>query len=157
MRGIVFAVAASLTILIAIGFGPAYALSGPSAFFAAVAKKNALAQRVGYRQLSSYLPGRPGGMQNRGGGNFGRGRGAFHGRPGFTNHGAGNFSHFSGSFREWPRFRGVFGRGRHDFGPNIVIVPSVAVPPPLSYDAPPPPPGYGSLSCFNGWEPLNGC
>jgi hypothetical protein len=95
--------------------------------------------------------------QNRGAGNFGHpSSGSFIGRPGITqNRGVGNFGHFGGSFREWPRFRGGFDRGRHDFGPNIVVVPSVGAPPPAYYDAPPP--GHGSLSCFNGWEPVSGC
>jgi hypothetical protein len=81
--------------------------------------------------------------QNRGVGNFGH-RGSFHGRSGF---------------------RGGFDRGRRDFGPNIVIVPSVVAPPPPYYDAPPP--SYDSLRCFlhrhvktpNGWalEPVYVC
>jgi hypothetical protein len=135
------------------------ALCSAAVIFSAVLNcnsANAQSRSIGNsRQLSGSLPGRPGVVQNRGVGNFGRPRGSFHGRPGFANHGGGNFGHFSGSFREWPRFRGGFDRGRHDFGPNIVVVPSVGAPPPAYYDAPPP--GHGSLSCFNGWEPLSGC
>ena len=99
---------------------------------------NAQSRSIGNsRQLSSgSLPGRPGVVQNRG-------------RVGFANHGVGNFGYFRGSFRELPGFRA--GRGRHDFGPNIVILPSIGAPPPAYYDASPPYPG--SLSCFNGWEP----
>jgi hypothetical protein len=47
MRVIVFAVAASLTVLNAIGLGRAYALSAPPALSAAVAE-NSLTRRVAY-------------------------------------------------------------------------------------------------------------
>ena len=84
--------------------------------------------------------------QNRPVGNFGHPSGSFHGRPGFAqNRGVGNFGHFSGSFLG-RRFGGGFDRGRRDFGPNIVVVPSVVAAPPPYYDAPPP--GYDSLRCF---------
>jgi hypothetical protein len=69
--------------------------------------------------------------------------GSVHARLGFAqNRGVGPFGHFSGPFR------GRFDRGRLGFGPNIVVLPSVA-PPPLYYDAPLDP----SLRCFNGWSP----
>src|SRR2546425_1002156 len=66
---------------------------------------------------------------NRSVGNFAPRTGSFHGGPGFAR-GVGNFGHFGGSFRG-------FARGRNDFGPNIVVVPTVVAPPPL-YDVPPP-------------------
>ena len=79
--------------------------------------------------------------QNHRVGNFGIPNGSFHSRPGFAqNRGFGNFGRFSGSFR------GGFDRGRRDFGPNIVVLPSVVAPPAPYYDAPPL--GYDSLRCF---------
>ena len=79
--------------------------------------------------------------QNRIVGNFAIPNGSFHARPGFPqNRGLGNFGHFAGPFH------GGFGRGGRDFGPNIVVVPSVVAPSPPYYDVPPL--GYDSLRCF---------
>src|SRR5258708_32554284 len=102
--------------------------------------------------------------QNRGAGNFGHPSGSFHGRPGIAqNRGVGNFGHFNGSFLGRSRFGEGFDRGRRDFGPNIVAVPSVVAP--SYYDAPPL--GYDTLRCIlhrhvetpNGWalEPVYVC
>jgi hypothetical protein len=57
--------------------------------------------------------------------------------------GIGNFGRPSGSFHGRLGFRGGFDRGHRDFGPNIVVAPSVV--PELPYYAPPP---YYSLRCF---------
>jgi hypothetical protein len=77
--------------------------------------------------------------QNRGAGNFGR-PAAFQGRPGF-----GNFGRFGDSFG-WSRFGAGFGRDRRNFGPNIVVAPTVVAPPAPYYGVPPL--GYDSFSCF---------
>jgi hypothetical protein len=74
--------------------------------------------------------------QNRTAGNFGR--------PGIAqNRNFGNFGRFNDSFRGWNRFG--FDRGRRDFGPNIVVVPSAVAPP--YYGGGGSPLGYDSLSC----------
>jgi len=79
--------------------------------------------------------------QNRGVGNFAVSSGSFNGHPGFAqNRSFGNFRTFGGSFG-----RG-FDRGRRDFGPNVVVVPSV-VGPPLPYYAAPPL-GYDVMRCI---------
>ena len=78
--------------------------------------------------------------QNRIVGNFATPNGSFHARPGFPqNRGLGNFGRFGG-------FHGGLGRGGRDFGPNIVVVPSVVAPSLPYYDVPPL--GYDSLRCI---------
>ena len=84
--------------------------------------------------------------QNRSAGNVGRPAGSFQGRPGAAqNRDFGNFGRFGDSFG-WSRFGGRFDRGRRDFGPNIVVVPSGVAPPAPYYGVPPL--GYDSLSCI---------
>jgi hypothetical protein len=79
--------------------------------------------------------------QHRSVANFGIRNGSFHGRPGFAqNRGFGNFGHSNG------RFHRGFDRGRRDFGPNVVVVPSAVAPLPPYYGAPPW--GYDSLRCI---------
>jgi hypothetical protein len=77
--------------------------------------------------------------QNRTAGNFRHPLG----RPGIAqNRDFGNFGNFNDSFRGRNRFG--FDRGRRDFGPNIVLVPSAVAP---SYYGGAPL-GYDSFSCF---------
>ena len=84
--------------------------------------------------------------QSRTAGNLGRPHGSFQGRPGAAqNRDFGNFGHFGDSFG-WSRFGRGFGRDRRDFGPNIVVAPSVVAPPAPYYGVPPL--GYDSLSCI---------
>jgi hypothetical protein len=97
-------------------------------FFAAVIFAAALNSKSAYAQTHSVR-------------NFAVPNGSFHGRPGFAqNRRFGNFGHFGGPFH------GGFGRGGRDFGPNIVVVPSVVGPSPPYYDVPPL--GYDSLRCI---------
>src|ERR1700730_6845441 len=57
----------------------------------------------------------------------------------------GGFGRHLSSFGGRAGFRGGFDRSRRDFGPNIVVVPSVISPPSPYYGAPSPP--YYSLRC----------
>jgi hypothetical protein len=76
----------------------------------------------------------------------GRPAGSFQGRPGLApNRDFGNFGRFSDSFA-WSRFGAGFGRDRRDFGPNVVVAPTVVAPAAPYYGVPPW--GYDSLRCI---------